>query len=127
MRQLEEEGYVIEAVRNKGYRLLEAADVMTEAELGSRMKTRWLGRNLVYFPETDSTNIQARRLAAEGCPEGTLVVADRQNAGKGRRGRSWASPSGTSIYMSFVLKPDIPPYCASMVTLAAGMAVVKAV
>lgn len=127
MKQLEEEGYVIEAVRNKGYRLVEAADVMTEAEIGSQMHSRWMGKRLIYLPETDSTNIQARRYAEEGCPDGTLVVADCQRAGKGRRGRSWSSPPGSSIYMSFLLRPDIPPYCASMITLIAGMAVAQAV
>ena len=127
MKQLEEEGYKIEAVRNKGYRLIQVADVITEAEVGSQMNTKWMGRHLVYLPETDSTNIQAAKLAREGAPEGTLVVAESQTAGKGRRGRSWSSPSGSSIYMSFLLRPDIPPYCASMITLLAGMAAAKAV
>ncbi len=127
IKQLEEEGYQIEAVRNKGYRLAEAADVITEAEIGSRLRSKWMGRHLVYFPETDSTNIQAKRLGEEGAPEGTLVVAERQTAGKGRRGRTWSSPAGTSIYMSFLLRPNIPPRCAPMVTLIAGLAGAKAV
>ncbi len=127
IRQLEEEGYQIEAVRNKGYRLVQVADVMTEAEIGSRLQTDWLGKHLVYYYETDSTNVQAKKLAEAGCPNGTLVVADCQAAGKGRRGRSWSSPHGSSIYMSFVLRPDLPPYCASSVTLIAGMAVASAV
>ena len=127
IKQLVEEGYQIEAVRNKGYRLAEAADVITEAEIGSRLRSKWMGRHLVYFPETDSTNIQAKRLGEEGAPEGTLVVAERQTAGKGRRGRTWSSPSGTSIYMSFLLRPNIPPRCAPMVTLIAGLAGAKAV
>lgn len=127
IKQLEEEGYVIEAVRNKGYRLVEAADVMTEAEIGSRLCTERMGRSLVYLPQTDSTNIYARKLAQKGYPDGTLVVAESQTAGKGRRGRSWSSPAGSSIYMSLLLRPDIPPYCASMITLVAGMAVSQAV
>ncbi|MCI8296212.1 MAG: biotin--[acetyl-CoA-carboxylase] ligase [Lachnospiraceae bacterium] len=127
IRQLEEEGYVIEAVRNKGYRLVEAADVMTEAEIGSLIRTERMGKRLVYLPQTDSTNIQARRLGQEGYPDGTLVVAETQTAGKGRRGRSWSSPAGSSIYMSLLLRPDIPPYSASMITLVAGMAVSQAV
>lgn len=127
VKQLEEEGYRIEAVRNKGYRLVEIADVMTKAEIGSRLQTRFMGRNLVYLPVTDSTNIQAKKLAEEGEPEGTLVVANAQQAGKGRRGRSWSSPSGENIYMSFLLRPQIPPQCASMLTLLAGMACARAV
>lgn len=127
MKQLEEEGYKIEAVRNKGYRLVEVADVMTEAEIGSRIHTKWMGKNLLYLPVTDSTNIQAKKQGEEGAPHGTLVVADCQNAGKGRRGRSWSSPPGSSIYMSFLLRPQIPPQCASMITLIAGMASSQAV
>ncbi len=127
IKQLEEEGYKIEAVRNKGYRLVEVADVMTKAEIGSRIHTKWMGKNLLYLPVTDSTNIQAKKQGEGGAPHGTLVVADCQNAGKGRRGRSWSSPSGTSIYMSFLLRPQIPPRCASMITLIAGMASCQAV
>ena len=124
---LKEEGYIIEAVRNRGYRLVEDADVITQAELKSILKTRWIGNRLEYFDETDSTNIRARKLAEEGAPHGTLVVADRQTAGKGRRGRSWVSPAGTGIWMSMVLRPSMAPMSASMLTLIAGLAVVKGV
>ncbi|MCC8025145.1 MAG: biotin--[acetyl-CoA-carboxylase] ligase [Clostridium sp.] len=127
VRQLEEEGYKIEAVRNKGYRLTEEADVITQAELKSMFHTKWIGNRLEYFDETDSTNIRARRLAEEGAPHGTLVVADSQTAGKGRRGRAWTSPKGVGIWMSMVLRPPIKPSDASMLTLVAGMAVVKGV
>lgn len=127
IRQLEEEGYKIEAVRNKGYRLTGEADVITQAELQSMLQTRWIGNRLEYFDETDSTNIRARKLAEEGAPHGTLVVADSQSAGKGRRGRAWTSPKGVGIWMSLVLRPPIRPADASMLTLVAGMAVVKGV
>lgn len=127
IRQLEEEGYKIEAVRNKGYRLIEEADVITRAELQSMFCTRWIGNRLEYFDEVDSTNIRARKLAEEGAPHGTLVVADSQTAGKGRRGRSWTSPKGFGIWMSLVLRPPIRPVEASMLTLVAGMAVVKGI
>ncbi len=127
IRQLEEEGYKIEAVRNKGYRLTGEADVITQAELQSMLQTRWIGNRLEYFDETDSTNIRARKLAEEGAPHGTLVVADSQRTGKGRRGRAWISPRGVGIWMSLVLRPPICPVGASMLTLVAGMAVVKGV
>ncbi len=125
--QLKEEGYRIEAVRNRGYRLTEEADVITAAELATMLHTRWLGKHIEYFDETDSTNIRARKLAEEGAPHGTLVVADCQTAGKGRRGRDWSSPSGTGIWMSIVLRPGCPPYRASMLTLAAGMAAARGI
>lgn len=124
---LKEEGYIIEAVRNRGYRLVEEADVITQAELESMLDTRWIGNRLEYFDETDSTNTRARKFAEEGAAHGTLVVADSQAAGKGRRGRLWTSPKGVGIWMSMVLRPSIAPVTASMLTLIAGMAVVKGV
>ena len=120
--QLKEEGFQIEAVRNKGYRLLSSDDVITEAELMSSMEGGFI-KKIVYYEETDSTNIRARKLAEEGAPDGTLVVTDFQNAGRGRRGRMWVSPSGTGIFMSLILRPDILPSSASMLTLVAALAV----
>ena len=127
IRQLEEEGYVIEAVRNRGYRLVASPDVITAAELKTVLSTRWLGSQVDYFYETDSTNRQARKMAEEGAPHGTLVAADCQSKGRGRRGRAWASPHGTGVWMSFVLRPALSPVKASMLTLVAGMAVVEGV
>lgn len=121
--QLKQEGYEIEAVRNKGYRLLESADVMTEAELESCMGQQHIGLPVKYCEEIDSTNNQVRRMAEEGAPEGILVVAESQNSGKGRRGRVWKSPAGSGIWMSFLLKPQIRPEYASRLTLVAAMAV----
>lgn len=120
--QLKEEGFQIEAVRNKGYRLLSSDDVITEAELMSSMADGFI-KKIVYYESTDSTNLRARRLAEEGAPHGTLVVADSQNAGRGRRGRMWVSPHGTGIFMSLILRPDILPSSASMLTLVAALAV----
>ena len=76
IRQLEEQGYVIEAVRNKGYRLVEEADVLTVAELHSVLDTKWLGKELEYYYETDSTNNRARDAAEKGASHGFLAVAD---------------------------------------------------
>ena len=121
--QLKEEGYEIEAVRNRGYVLKGAGDVLSEAELLSCLETEWAGGRIVYFDATDSTNVQAKRLAEAHAPHGTLVVSDRQDGGKGRRGRSWASPSGVGIWMSLILRPEIAPSSASMLTLAAALAV----
>lgn len=125
--QLKEAGYEIEAVQNKGYILKAAPDIMNENELKSIMNTKWAGQELVYFDSIDSTNTKAKELAEEGYPNGTLVVADNQMAGKGRRGRTWESPSGTGIFMTLMLKPDINPNNASMLTLVAALAVAKAI
>lgn len=125
IKQLKEDGYVIDSVQNRGYRLLESPDVLTRAEISQGLDTRWLGRTLYDYEVTDSTNIRARLLAEEGAPEGTVAVADRQSAGRGSRGRSWESPGGCGIFMSAVLRPDIPPVRASMVTLTAAYSIAK--
>lgn len=124
---LKEEGYEIEAVKNKGYRLKSYPDVIHKSEITSRLHTRWMGKELVYLEETGSTNVDVKKLAEEGASEGTIVVADCQNSGKGRRGRSWNSPPGTSISFSVLLQPKLAPGQAPMITLLMAMAVAKAV
>lgn len=126
MNQLKEEGYEIESVPRKGYRILSRPDVITAAEVGSRLETRWAGRNIYFYESTGSTNDDASRLAQEGAPEGTLVIAEEQGSGKGRRGRHWVTPAGSAIAMSLVLRPKIPPEHISTVTLVMGLAVAYA-
>mgnify|MGYP002597288012 FL=1 len=127
MEQLKKEGYQIEAVRNKGYRLVDSPDVMSKAEIESLISTKWAGRHVVYYDETDSTNTRAKELGEKGAEHGTLVIADRQNAGKGRRGRSWESPEGTSIYMTILLRPDMMPVKAPQMTLLMAIAATKGI
>lgn len=127
IKQLKEAGYEIEAVPNKGYHIVSAPDLMNKVELESIRNTTWAGQEIYYYDVTDSTNIRAKELAEEGHPNGTLVVADRQEAGRGRRGRSWDSPSGTGIFMTLLLKPEMNPNHASMLTLVAAMAVARAI
>lgn len=125
--QLKEAGYEIEAVQNKGYHILSEPDLMNEVKLQSIRKTKWMGQEIKYFESIDSTNVRAKQLAEEGYPNGTLVVADQQTAGRGRRGRAWESPKGNSIFMTFLLKPEISPNNASMITLVAALAIAKAI
>lgn len=125
--QLKESGYEIEAVPNKGYRLVGQQDVLNKNEIESRLHTKWAGRELYYYESTDSTNLQAKRLMEEGAPEGVLVVGGEQTQGRGRRGRSWQSPPGTNIYMTLGLRPDLRPDLAPMVTLIDALAVAEAV
>lgn len=126
MNQLKEAGYVIEAQQNKGYHIVSAPDVMTVAELQSIRETKWAGQEIFYYDVTDSTNTRIRELAEQGYPQGTLAVANQQSDGKGRRGRSWESPANTGIFMSLLLKPDMNPNNASMLTLVTAMATAKA-
>ena len=81
---------------------------LTEESILAEIKGSWAGKRVKVFSETDSTNTQCRKLAAEGWPEGTLVVSEYQRAGKGRRGRAWVSPAGTGIWMSLLLRPELP-------------------
>lgn len=121
--QLKEEGYEIEAVPNKGYHITACPDVVSAEEVKSLLETRWAGQNIAYFSAVDSTNNKAKRMAEEGAPHGTLVIADEQTGGRGRRGRSWNTIPGAAIAMTLVIRPELPPERASMVTLLMGMAV----
>jgi len=96
-------------------------------QIEQAIHTKWAGKQVVYFDVTDSTNTQARICAENGAPHGTLVVADMQEGGKGRRGRSWVSPAGEGIWMSVLLRPEIQAVSASMLTLVMALAAERGV
>ncbi len=127
IRQLRSEGYVIRAVQNKGYYLLEKPDVLSKEELEGAIDSEWAGKTVYYYSVTDSTNSCIKALAETGAKQGTLVVADMQSAGKGRRGRSWYSEAGSGVWMSILLRPEFEPNQASMITLVAALAAAKAI
>ncbi len=120
-------GYRIEAVTSRGYRLASSPDILHPAQLKTGLDTELIGREVVYFPATDSTNIRAHELARAGAVEGTVVVADRQSAGKGRLGRRWESPPGVNLYASVVLRPTIAPRHATQLTFLSAAAVARSV
>ncbi|MCD7956470.1 MAG: biotin--[acetyl-CoA-carboxylase] ligase [Lachnospiraceae bacterium] len=105
--QLKEDGYEIESAAGRGYRILHRPDCITAEEIASRLHTQWAGRPVCYFETIDSTNSEAKRQAEQGASGGTLVVAEEQTQGKGRRGRNWMTPSGTAIAMSLLLRPGL--------------------
>lgn len=125
--QLKKEGYHIEAVQNKGYHLVSVPNLLSREEILSRMKTKVMGREVRYLGQTGSTNQDAKRFAEEGAIEGTMVVADCQKSGRGRRGRNWISPPGENIYLSLLLRPKFSPDKASMLTLVAALSVAQAI
>lgn len=86
----------------------------------------FMQKNIIYYERTGSTNEDAKRLAKEGAASGTVIVADSQDAGKGRRGRDWISPPGSNLYFSLLLKPDFSPDKASMLTLVMALSVEQA-
>ncbi|MCM1186726.1 MAG: biotin--[acetyl-CoA-carboxylase] ligase [Lachnoclostridium sp.] len=98
-----------------------------QQEIADKMQTSWAGKNIKFYESIDSTNIAAKREAGKGVPSGTLVVADMQTAGRGRRGRSWSSPAGTNIYYTLILRPDFAQDKASMLTLLMALSVVRGI
>lgn len=123
---LKEDGYEIEAVRNRGYLLKETTDVLNEKEIRQYLNTNYMAQTIIYEKEMDSTNIRARKAYGENMPHGTLVITQKQTAGRGRRGRVWDSPNEGSVYMTLLLKPDIHPTDASTMTLVMALSLAKA-
>ncbi len=124
---LREAGYEFEAVSRKGYRLISQPDRLSGVKIMTNLQTRVMGRSLKLYDEVDSTQIIAQRLAEEGAGEGTLVIAEQQNAGRGRMGKPWHSPKGKGIWMSLVLRPTIPIHFTPQLTLLTAVAVCRAI
>lgn len=122
---LRDEGYEIESSPRLGYRLVGVPDLLLPLEIQDGLETEILGRHIEHRRTVSSTNRLARDLAAEGAPEGTVVLAETQESGRGRLGRSWISPVG-GIWLSLVLRPNLPPYKAQLITLLAAVAAVEA-
>lgn len=124
--RLKADGHEIDSAPKKGYRLRRAADLMLPADITSGLTTQMIGRGKwVYLKETDSTNIQAKVLAAKGAAEGTVVIAESQTGGRGRRGRTWFSPAFRNIYASIILRPPLAPDQAPQITLMTAVAVAR--
>ena len=121
IKALQAEGYTIEAVRNRGYRL--QPNGVRQQEIEAYLQTEWLGRAYRYLPEVGSTNIEAKNWADGGAPNGAVVMADLQNQGRGRLGRAWSSPSGTGIWFSVVLRPRLEPSMAPQISLTTAVGV----
>ena len=111
--RLREQGYAIESVTRLGYRLTALPDGMTK-ELLEQYLPQGRGETVICYEETDSTNTRGMQLALEGAPTGTVVLADRQTHGNGRLGRSFASPAGQGVYLSYLLRPDFDPAALSL-------------
>lgn len=127
IKELRKEGYVIESSSKKGYKLISAHDVINSCEISYNLGTELLGRKIHCFDVIDSTNHYAKKIAFEGCDDGTVVIAEQQTAGRGRLGRQWHSAGKKGIWLSVVLRPEIVPSDVQMITLAAAISVVSAV
>lgn len=125
--QLKEEGYAIETVHKKGYILKQAADVLHPEKIKAALETAHFGHVIHYEEQLESTQLVAHKLAQEGSPEGTLVICETQTLGRGRMMRPWHSEKGKGIWMSVILRPDVPTHKAPQFTLVAAVAVARAI
>lgn len=123
---LKNQGYEIESVKHKGYRLISCPDLPIKEEITRNLKTRIIGKELYYFQILSSTNNYAKTLVKKHVPEGTTVVSEMQTEGRGRKERVWSSPPG-GLWFSVILYPSIPPHYAMMITMAASVAVAEAI
>lgn len=125
--QLRKIGYLIDSSPRKGYKLLDLTQTLHPFEIREGLKTEWIGRTIYYQDETDSTNLWARRLAKDGAPDGTLVIAEKQNAGRGRLGRTWDSAKGLGLWSSLILRPQIPPSALAGITILTAVSMAEAI
>ncbi len=129
VKELKGMGYEIEASQKEGYRLIKKSNRLLPHEVQKRLRTNFIGRKMRYFESTPSTNSVGRQLAGEGEAadlHGMVIVAEEQTGGTGRLGRSWVSPAG-GVWITIVLKPEIPIDRVFMVTMAGSVAVARAI
>ncbi len=124
--KLRGKGYIIDAVSNRGYRLSEGIDLPISDEIHRYLETECFGSEIVYMDSVDSTNNLAMILAARGAAHGTVVTADQQTNGRGRMGRKWISPSGSNLYLSIILRPEVSPAEASQIPVLSVIASIRA-
>ncbi len=103
------------------------AHALSPATIRDGLGTSFVGQQVAYWPQTGSTNEEARRLAGEGAPEGLLVITEFQSAGRGRLDRDWVAPRGSSLLMSILFRPEFAAHQAQRLTMICGLAVVDAI
>lgn len=124
---LRSEGYELEAVRKRGYRITYKPDKISGNEIQLGLKTEFMGRHIHFEEVLSSTQKIAHTLAGDGAKEGTIVVADQQTSGRGRLARAWYSPKQTGIWMSMILRPKIPINKTPQLTLLTAVALIQAI
>lgn len=129
IQELRKIGYEIDSTVKSGYALRSAPDLLLPEEIQNGLKTDVIGKEIIFFDSTDSTNEQAKLLIAERknkIADGTVIVAEEQTGGRGRLDRKFFSPARKSILFSVIIRPDISPADAPKFTLAAAVAIAKA-
>lgn len=127
LKSIEEDGYIIEAIKKKGYVLKSIPDIVTPEQIIPNLNTKQLGRTIDYYTTCDSTQIIAADKAREGAPHGTVVIAEEQTDGRGRLDRSWNSTANKGIWMSVIIRPAISPQFAAQFTLVSAVAITQAI
>jgi BirA family transcriptional regulator, biotin operon repressor / biotin---[acetyl-CoA-carboxylase] ligase len=127
IKQLKEEGYVIESVTHKGYRLIESPIDLDEAQLSHALANSCFIEGVYYMDTVDSTNLEAKRIESKHPSGNAFIYAREQTLGKGRMGRSWESKKDEGLWMSLLLRPKVRPEMASQITLIAAAAVAEAI
>jgi BirA family transcriptional regulator, biotin operon repressor / biotin---[acetyl-CoA-carboxylase] ligase len=122
IKALRELGFTIDAKHSQGYRLVDAPDLLLSADVVHGLNTKIVGGKVISVQEIGSTNSRIRELAEQGAQEGTVLISDRQSAGRGRLGRRWESPSGVNLYCSILLKPQMPVQQAPQLTFLSAVA-----
>ncbi|MGB2994110.1 MAG: biotin--[acetyl-CoA-carboxylase] ligase [Paenisporosarcina sp.] len=127
IKELEEDGYEIDTVKKKGYVLTTSPDTLQAAKIDQYLTTTRFGRKIHYLQSCPTTQPIAHQLAQAGEPDGAIVICEEQTAGKGRLARAWTSTQGKGIWMSVIIRPEIPPTKAPQLTLVAAVAVTRAI
>jgi BirA family biotin operon repressor/biotin-[acetyl-CoA-carboxylase] ligase len=127
IKELRRWDFQIASEKGKGYKLLEAPQFLLSAEIREKLKTKILGKEILSYRTVGSTNDLAFRLAEGGAAEGTLIVSDQQTKGRGRMGRDWHSPPKLGLWISLILRPQVPPYKAPGLSICAGLALAQAI
>ena len=123
---LRELGYVISSAPGQGYQVIEHPDLPLQEEVHRHTTLPGLGRRVIFMKQCDSSSLQLKAMAEQGEEEGTVLVADEQTAGKGRRGRTWLAAPGEGLLFSVLLRPSLAPRELFGLTLVAGVAVAEA-
>lgn len=119
---LRTEGWNIEAVSHRGYRIVERIDKVLFVNLTPWLTTTELGRTMTHLDEVDSTNTYGRKMTRDDAPHGTLIVAEHQTGGRGRSGRQWHSAPGEALQFSLLIRPPLSPARAALITQIAAAA-----
>ncbi len=124
---LRKRGYRIVGISRRGYRLEEEPARLSMERVADQTRRSMFGRSFRYHDEIESTNLEAKSLATAGAPQGTVVIAESQTAGRGRLGRRWTSPAGKGLLFSVILRPPVAMVDAHLLTLVAAVATAEAI